>query len=128
MSSVSGIVRLDGKPLGDAAVAFQPVDNGPVACGSTDADGRYRLETGNRLGLAPGNYRVTISKDRFLGIAKNGLPTAGAIKVERVVPLKYSDPATSPLRAEIGNSAQNCDFELTSVRGNPWTCRTTTGQ
>ena len=113
LASVSGIVRLDGKPVAAAGVAFHPIDKGPVASGTTDADGRYQLETGSQSGVAPGEYRVTVSKDRISGIGKDGLALSGGIKVEHLLPPKYSDPATSPLRVTVGQGAQNHNFELT---------------
>ena len=112
LASVSGIVRLDGKPIAAAGVAFHPVDKGPVASGTTDADGRYRLETGSQSGVAPGEYRVTVCKDRISGIGKDGLALSGGIKVEHFLPPKYNDPATSPLRVTVGQGAQSHNFDL----------------
>ena len=52
LAPVSGRVTLDGKPLAEAKVSFQPVagqsdqpNPGPGSYGTTDADGRYTLRT-----------------------------------------------------------------------------------
>jgi hypothetical protein len=43
---VSGVVTLDGKPLANAMVLFQPIgDQGGVgSTAKTDSEGRYKLE------------------------------------------------------------------------------------
>lgn len=65
---VTGVVNLDGKPLGNARVTFYPqeVEQGSgVASGFTDSAGKYELQSlfGDKkvIGAAPGKYKVTIS-------------------------------------------------------------------
>src|SRR6185369_10317424 len=63
---VSGTVTLDGKPLANAAVNFQPVeskDSGLASAGKTDASGRYSLRVvmNNASGAVVGKHRVSIS-------------------------------------------------------------------
>jgi hypothetical protein len=66
---VSGIVTLDGKPLGNAYVAFQPVVNtgekpaGPGSYGNTDSNGAYSLKLmdNDEPGAVIGNHRVEIN-------------------------------------------------------------------
>jgi hypothetical protein len=64
---VSGKVTLDGDPVADIRVLFQPTgtgqgDPGPGSRGVTRADGRFTLETvdGSRRGAVPGTHRVTL--------------------------------------------------------------------
>src|SRR5215470_13236777 len=69
VAPVSGRVTLDGQPLANAAVTFQPVrtegkgNPGPGSGGFTDADGRYTLKvTGTEArGAVVGKHKVTIS-------------------------------------------------------------------
>jgi hypothetical protein len=68
LASVSGRVTLNGKPLENAAVMFQPVaektqDPGPGSTGVTDADGRYTLSVvgSNRKGAVVGKHMVRIT-------------------------------------------------------------------
>lgn len=65
---VTGVINLDGKPLGNARVTFYPqeVSQGSgVASGFTDSAGKYELQSlfGDKkvIGAAPGKYKVTIS-------------------------------------------------------------------
>jgi hypothetical protein len=63
---VSGTVTLDGKPLPNASVNFQPLDSkqsGQGSVGKTDADGRYslRVVVDNKAGAVVGKHRVSIS-------------------------------------------------------------------
>ena len=39
----SGVVKMNGKPLANAAVTFQPIGGGMASTGITDASGRYNL-------------------------------------------------------------------------------------
>jgi hypothetical protein len=111
---VSGTVRLDGKPLSAAGVGFHPNGGGAVASGTTDAEGRYRLETGSRPGVMPGEYRVTVSKTHTSGISSAGLPLPGKVKTEHLIPTQYDHPTTSPLQMTVNQGSQNYNIELTS--------------
>jgi hypothetical protein len=59
---VSGIVKLDGKPLANASVSFVPEGQGKQATGTTDEFGKFVLSTIDpRDGAMPGHYKVIIS-------------------------------------------------------------------
>jgi hypothetical protein len=64
---VSGVVKLDGKPLSNAHIVFQPESSGgPSAEGSfafTDASGAYKLRTmtSDQTGAVVGKHRVEIN-------------------------------------------------------------------
>jgi hypothetical protein len=66
---VSGIVTLDGKPLANAHVAFQPATSGGKSIvgvgsyGNTDADGKYTLKVADsdQPGAVVGKHRVEIN-------------------------------------------------------------------
>jgi hypothetical protein len=61
--SVSGIVRVNGKPLPSGVVSFRAVDpeRGSYAMGSIDKDGRYVAETPHLgTGILPGEYQVGV--------------------------------------------------------------------
>ncbi len=69
IAHVSGTVTLNGKPVKDVAVTFQPVVTdtnnapGPSAFGVTGADGRYtaKLITGEAKGATVGKNQVRFS-------------------------------------------------------------------
>ena len=65
LHEVSGVVTLDGQPVAEAGVMFQPTAGGPVASGTTDAAGKFTLQCANKPGLIAGEYLVTISKVRI---------------------------------------------------------------
>lgn len=67
LAPVSGTVTLDGEPLANATVVFQPKTgnatgkNAPGSVGLTSATGSYQLKTiDNEPGAAPGHHRVRI--------------------------------------------------------------------
>jgi hypothetical protein len=62
---VTGTVTLDGKPLEGANIAFVPEQGNSAVTQGTDltgASGNYKIMYNNRSGLAPGKYKVAISK------------------------------------------------------------------
>ena len=64
---VSGVVKLDGKPYGKAAVSFQPIgtqDNPNPGRGSsayTDENGRFVLISDENDGAVVGKHRIRIT-------------------------------------------------------------------
>jgi len=69
LAPVSGVVTLDGKPLANALVSFQPVASqgtttaGFGSYGTTDATGKYALRTSDAdaPGAVVGSHRVEIN-------------------------------------------------------------------
>jgi len=62
---VSGIVTLDGKPLEGATLSFVPVAGNPISTGGSDVtgpNGNFKMTYQGRTGLAPGKYKILISK------------------------------------------------------------------
>jgi hypothetical protein len=60
---ITGTVMVDGSPAEGAVLLFHPTDDprGTVATGVVEADGRYKLVSNMREGVAPGKYKVSIS-------------------------------------------------------------------
>lgn len=89
VSPVSGAVTLDGKPLANASVAFQPrgggelAEVGPTSAGTTDNEGRFSLKTisDDQVGAVVGEHIVWISTSSNSGVAEG----------KEQVPLKYQD-------------------------------------
>ena len=62
---VAGSVTLDGKPLEGATLSFMPESGTGVSTPGTDVtgpDGNFTMTYNGRSGLAPGKYKVLISK------------------------------------------------------------------
>lgn len=65
---VSGVVTLDGEPIADVVVHFQPTSTNaadpefnPSSHGVTDSKGRYELETAEGAGAIVGEHVVTLA-------------------------------------------------------------------
>lgn len=111
LTTVRCMVRLDGKPLSDATVTLAPErflgPNVQPATGKTDASGAASLSVASPpepglLGVAPGFYRVEISKK------------AGAMET---VPAKYNTQTTLGLEVALDADALadgEATFDLTS--------------
>jgi hypothetical protein len=124
--TVSGIVKLDGKPLPNATVTFVPITKGEgemSAGGLCDSTGKYILRTGSEknYGIKPGQYKVIISsfvmpdgtsKQITADVSPMQLKIEGA---QQVVPQKYSDIVGSTLTSNVAPEGGNIDFDLTST-------------
>jgi hypothetical protein len=104
---VCGEVKLDGAPLVDCAVTFAPLAGGPVASGTTDAQGQFQLSTVNRPGAVPGEHRVALTKQRYVG-------EPGRQRYIFITPEKYAKPETSGFRKTVDQQNHEFTFELTS--------------
>jgi len=120
---VSGIVRLDGKPLKNVVVTFVPVGELGLECqasGVTDEAGRYSLTCGGRSGACAGENQVTITEAEIPARLKGE-----DLKVQeelarylrdqggRPLPPLYSNLAQSPLKVNVSASQREYDLELT---------------
>jgi hypothetical protein len=115
VASVSGTVTLDGQPLPDALVSFQPlsegaVNPGPGSTGRTDEQGRYTLRvTGGGKGAVVGWHKVKVS-----------CPVGGGGEdaEERRAPVRDRVPPrynrNSELKCEVKPGDNTADFPLTS--------------
>jgi len=119
IAPVSGTVTLDGKPLPDARISFQPAATGEAAgrlelgmgsYATTDAEGRYTLRTADtdEAGAVIGTHRVMISD-----IRTETDEDAGATKAPPPrFPARYSDGSlTFEVKPE---GTDQANFELTS--------------
>jgi len=64
MAPVAGRVTMDGKPLAETQVIFEPVEGLPedTSTGETDADGQYTLRRiDGRQGALVGRHRVKLT-------------------------------------------------------------------
>ena len=70
LARVSGVVKVDGKPLKGLRVSFEPIGGadrpypGPESIGITDEEGQFSLATfneGSRIGAVVGKYVLRVS-------------------------------------------------------------------
>jgi len=119
LGQVSGTVTLDGKPLSNVVVVFQP-DVGRPASGRTDADGRYELTyIRSTLGTKVGHNRVEIAPSEEEDVAGEDAGEVDTPMGRRrgrsrkpKVPYRYN--IKSELEADVQPGANTFDFELTS--------------
>ena len=103
LAPVSGVVTLNGQPLGNAIVLFTS-DTGMSSFGTTDSSGRYALAYRSNLkGAALGSNVVRITTNQ------TELPGAG---YRDPIPAKYNNATT--LRVEVKPGDNTIDFPLTS--------------
>lgn len=114
IAPVSGRITLDGVPLANANITFQPIgsnDPGPGSYGRSDADGRYTLNlvSTDESGAIVGNHRVMIST---LGGQQVQMSDGGMKLPKDRVPRRYNTETrlTFEVPAQGSNAA---DFTLT---------------
>jgi hypothetical protein len=110
-SHVSGVVTLDGKPIGPGIVVFASATSGRPATGSIESDGSYVLMTSRETGLAPGKYRAAVTvREMPPDIKRGDRPPPGRL----LTPEKYVDGSTSGLDYEVQPGDNTIDIELSS--------------
>jgi hypothetical protein len=102
---VAGTVTVDGQPLSKGTVAFVPdAARGNQSLdtpqGKIAPDGTYQLKTLDKLGAAPGRYKVVVSA------TANEPPPADSYAVkdwrpEWLVNIKYTQAQTTDLSREV---------------------------
>lgn len=132
VAPVTGQITIDGKPVTSGVVFFYP-ENGRMATGRIDTDGRYRLGTFTPTdGALPGDHRVVIESRKVeQTFAKPPAPLAelpadvpqdvrreleaGMLLREKVTWLvaeKYAAESTTPLRATVSPGSNVIDLDL----------------
>ena len=104
---VTGKVTLNGDPLPDADVEFQP-DEGSPSYGMTDDKGRYDLMyTRDKRGAMLGEHTV-----RIMTPTTDTDAQGNEVRVPQQVPPKYN--AGSKLTREVKPGKNRIDFQLTN--------------
>lgn len=127
---VTGKITMSGAPVAGATVTFAPKlpiekPPQPVAIGITDAEGAYTLQTFNPGdGAVEGNYIVLVTKATaapaatigghdpnkvFDAAAAHAQATAAMSGQAGGLPVKYSSPTQSDLKAKVESGGKN-DF------------------
>jgi hypothetical protein len=108
LAPVAGTVTLDGEPLANAQVQFQPTSHGPYSVATTNSLGQYVLEyTKDRPGAALGTHVVRITTQTTT-VDESGVE----IQVPQRVPARYND--RSELLREVKPGENEFNFALTS--------------
>ena len=108
VGGVSGVVTLDGQPLPEATVMFQPT-SGRASQATTDSAGKYALIYLDRVpGALLGTHKVII-RTEIPG--EDGQPPIAKEKL----PKKYH--AESDLKAEVKSGSNKFNFDLKGKAG-----------
>jgi hypothetical protein len=103
LAPVHGLVTLDGQPLANADIKFQPDDGPRSAVGRTDSTGHYRLMyMRGEEGAPPGKHTVQIS------VSPNVVPNAPKIAARF--------DSKSELRREVKSGGNEFDFDVTTEK------------
>ncbi|MGN6133038.1 MAG: carboxypeptidase-like regulatory domain-containing protein [Aureliella sp.] len=113
LADVTGTVTLDGKPVPNAIVTFNPVEpGGSNSLGKTDAQGNYRLEfSQDRKGAMIGKHEVEITTKK---ISPDEMPDSGEAVESVYVPIPAKYRKRGELTAEVKNQRNEINFDLTS--------------
>lgn len=107
LGTVSGTVTLDGAPLPNVLVVFNPGNARPSE-GRTDATGHYEMQyTREQPGAILGQHKVIITSK--VGVAEEG---EEIVDEPETIPEKYNTETTLSLEVKSGNNT--CDFDLQS--------------
>jgi hypothetical protein len=129
----SGVLKMDGKPLEGATVNLYS-DDGVVAYGKTDAEGKFSLKSSigpnTYDGAKVGKHKVSIAKT--LNDGKEGTDATsddpkektrmspmmtGPVKQTFIVPAKYNTPQRSELTCDVPEGGTDkLSFEISSKR------------
>jgi hypothetical protein len=104
---VSGQITLDGKPVPQAQISFQPQGPGPGSYGRTDDDGRFTLKNvlDDRPGAVPGPQAVRITT------GKQQQPDSDSTAVTgELAPAKFLDGSVTFDVPAQGTDAANFDL------------------
>lgn len=111
---VTGLVTVDGKPVGPGTLVFEPTDsenrNGTSSLGYFDETGRYQLlSVGQVQGAVAGEYRVLVMVGAPGSLSDEN---AKLTDVPTKIPARYADYGAG-LTANIKPGDQAIDFPLT---------------
>jgi len=119
---VTGVIQMDGSPLAGATVTFSPVnESASVAVGTTDATGKYTLQTllgAANAGTTPGDYIVTISKMINEPTGRQEMSESEGKMVDimlarELVPAQFTNKRSTNLKATVvANQANHFDFDV----------------
>jgi hypothetical protein len=117
---VSGKVTLDGAPLGNAHVAFQPMGKagsdspGAGSYGVTDPDGKFTLRSGenDQPGAIVGKHRVEIN---IKADSSDADPRTRASQPKIVLPMKYNRQSELTFEVPAGGS-DKANFDIVTKK------------
>ena len=106
LGQVTGTVLMDGNPVSNAVLVFQPEHARP-SYGRTDAEGKYELYyTDEKPGATIGEHRISITT------GEEGDEDSGQAGQKESIPAKYN--IRTELTREVAAGENTIDFKLDS--------------
>ncbi len=105
---------MNGKPLPNAALTFQPVGGGMASVGATDQDGRYTLEfyDNGQPGAIVANHRVVIRTHRRQANTEDTSSDRADPSLRDPIPRRYNDATELTMEVPAdGTDAANFDLK-----------------
>jgi hypothetical protein len=117
---VDGTLRMDGKPIANVFVTFQPEDSRqPQSTGLTDDSGKFKLHGDKgQTGVVVGECRVTLidaARPSNVKSKDDDEPPPGAAAPPTRIPPIYSRPDKTPLRQTVNPGSQEATIEIRST-------------
>jgi len=111
--AISGTVTLDGAPLKQGSISFEPQKQGGLRSGTTIADGRYSIRA--EKGLPAGRYKVMIfaSQPGAGGAASGALPGDPVPAAGELIPPEYNAKSDKFIEVTEDGPTQ-FDFNITT--------------
>lgn len=113
LAPVSGKVVIDGKPIENAAVLFQPEDGGVPATGVTGPNGEFTLSTGGIPGAALGKNSVSVAKS-VAAQPNRKIEESEIVPTKLETPVKYASPKTSGITIDVKRGMPPVELTLSS--------------
>jgi hypothetical protein len=113
-----GIVKLDGKPLGNATVIFHSASHSLSAQGTTGDDGRFVLTTFEQGdGAVEGKHKVVVTKRTYEEVkTRFHTPEEPSIALvpKELLPKRYADARTTTIEMDVTNKKNDLSIEVAS--------------
>ena len=117
MVPISGVVTLDGRPLSNARLAFQPLGGGggkkvgPGSYGRSDEQGRFTLETvDRRSGAVVGEHLVTVTTQ---AVVSEDAGNDATVMTRETVP----EHLRNGFKLKVEGETEDLQVELSSQQG-----------
>lgn len=112
--AVSGAVTLDGAPVEQGSINFQPLQSGGISSGAMILDGKYSIAAVD--GLADGKYLVQIygiDPSTVGQLPEGGMPGDDLPEAKEIIPAEWNVNSDKTVEVS-GSKALTFDFEITS--------------
>lgn len=118
VGSVSGTVTLDGSPIA-ANVSFINAKEGFTATSAAGSDGSFTLNRNGSSEIPVGTYQVAVTEPPGAEMTPEQEMEAamksedGSFKTTKIIPAKYSSPASSGLSFEVKEGENTFEVKMT---------------